>query len=177
MFALTHCNSRGTKSTAGFFFFCGVPYVFETVGVVLFFQDRLENFENLVYWLLFVNNLMLNLTSKLTRKISTPPPKLQSSSPNIQSSSQTNNMPLFLSPDKIQERRHPTRAEKKYHLSPIAGIFLMVMVLLSSFQEIIAFSITPATSSQNESAQNNYHPPSLPPPKEDKKAALSVRSF
>ena len=52
----------------------------------------------------------------------------------------------------------------------------MVMVLLSSFQEIIAFSITPATSSQNESAQNNYHPPSLPPPKEDKKAALSVRS-
>ena len=52
----------------------------------------------------------------------------------------------------------------------------MVMVLLSSFQEIIAFSITPATSSQNEFAQNNYHPPSLPPPKEDKKAALSVRN-
>ena len=50
------------------------------------------------------------------------------------------------------------------------------MVLLSSFQEIIAFSVTPTTSSQNESAQNNYHPPSLPPQKEDKKAALSVRS-
>jgi len=85
-------------------------------------------------------------------------------------------MPLFLSPDKTQGRRHQTRADKKFHLSPIAGIFLIFMVLLSSFQEIIAFSITPDTSSQKEFAQTDYHPPSLPPTKEAKKFALDVRS-